>query len=138
MQNINSIEIGKRIKEARESAKLNRAELAALVQVAPSTITRYEDGSIKKIKVPVISSIANILGVNPMWIIGKNNKRTIADCSSKEAPLTADEELLVQQYRSINNDGKKIVSDYVDLIANSGKYSTNPDEKEAWKFLSIS
>lgn len=66
-----NIEIGQRIKLARERASLNKKELAHKIQVADSTIKRYEDGDIKKIKMPIIESIAGALHVNPMWIIGK-------------------------------------------------------------------
>ncbi len=66
-------EIGNRIRFARENANLNKKELAQKIKVADSTIKRYEDGEINKIKMPIIESIANVLNVNPMWIIGKSN-----------------------------------------------------------------
>lgn len=66
-----NIEIGNRIRIAREKKGLNKKELAQKIQVADSTIKRYEDGDIKKIKMPIIESIANTLHINPMWIIGK-------------------------------------------------------------------
>ncbi len=66
-------EIGDRIRFARENANLNKKELAQKIKVADSTIKRYEDGEINKIKMPIIESIANVLSVNPMWIIGKSN-----------------------------------------------------------------
>ena len=66
-------EIGKRIQVARTSAGLNKKELAQKIKVADSTIKRYEDGEIIKIKMPIIESIAYATAVNPMWIIGKSN-----------------------------------------------------------------
>lgn len=65
-------EVGKRITKAREEKHLNKKELAVKVGVADSTIKRYEDGAIKKIKMPVIESIAKALSVNPMWLIGRS------------------------------------------------------------------
>lgn len=65
-------EIGERIREAREEKGLSKAELAKIINVAPSTIKRYEDGTINKIKMPVIEAIANALNVNPMWLIGQS------------------------------------------------------------------
>ncbi|WP_446787578.1 helix-turn-helix domain-containing protein [Macellibacteroides fermentans] len=70
----NNKEIGKRIKEARESAKLTLDEIADRVGVASSTIQRYETGYIKKIKLPIINSISEALQVDPMWILGKSPK----------------------------------------------------------------
>lgn len=70
---MNNREIGNRITEARERKGVSKTELAEMIKVAPSTIKRYEDGTINKIKMPVIEAIANALNVNPMWIIGKSN-----------------------------------------------------------------
>lgn len=64
-------EIGNRIREAREKLGLTKSEVASRIKVADSTIKRYEDGEIEKIKIPVIEAIAKVLNVNPMWIIGK-------------------------------------------------------------------
>lgn len=67
----NNIEIGERIKVAREAANLTLNDVAQKVGVASSTIQRYETGKIKKIKLPVIHSISKVLQVDPMWILGK-------------------------------------------------------------------
>ena len=68
-------EIGRRIMYEREDRKLTKTELANIVKVATSTITRYEEGAINKIKIPVIESIAKALNVNPLWIIGKEESK---------------------------------------------------------------
>ena len=73
MTNITNKEIGKRIEIARINAGLNKKELAQKVKVADSTIKRYEDGEISKIKMPIIESIAYATAVNPMWIIGESD-----------------------------------------------------------------
>lgn len=72
---MSNLEIGKRIKEAREERGLTKTELASRIKVADSTIKRYEDGEIERIKVPVIESIAKALQVNPMWIIGRSDDK---------------------------------------------------------------
>lgn len=64
-------EIGNRIREAREKLGLTKSEVASKIKVADSTIKRYEDGEIEKIKIPVLEAIAKALNVNPMWLIGK-------------------------------------------------------------------
>ena len=72
-------EIGNRIRQAREENGLTKKEVAMKIKVADSTIKRYEDGEIDKIKIPVIESIANALNVNPMWILGKSDTPTLKD-----------------------------------------------------------
>lgn len=64
--------IGARIIEARKAKNITAKELADKIHVAASTISRYENGEINKIKMPVIDAIARALNVNPMWILGKS------------------------------------------------------------------
>lgn len=66
-------EIGRRITIARTNAGLNKKQLAQKIKVADSTIKRYEDGEITKIKMPIIESIAYATAINPMWIIGRTD-----------------------------------------------------------------
>lgn len=68
-----NIEIGVRIAERRSALGLTMDEVALRIGVAKSTIQRYEKGQIKKIKLPVIESIASALDVNPDWLIGNTD-----------------------------------------------------------------
>ena len=66
-------EIGLRISSAREMRGLTLDDIATEVGVARSTIQRYEKGTISKIKLPVLQSIASALNVNPNWLIGNTD-----------------------------------------------------------------
>lgn len=65
-------ETGKRIKERRKELKISAALLAESVGLSKATIHRYENGDIKNIKMPILESMAEILKVNPLWLIGKS------------------------------------------------------------------
>lgn len=67
---VDAVEVAKRIKEARKQSGLTLQEVADVVGVKNSTISRYENGQIKKAKLPVLQAIASALHVNPMWLIG--------------------------------------------------------------------
>lgn len=71
-------EIGKRIKQQRKALNISVVEVAKYTGLSKATIHRYESGEIKNIKLPVLETIANILNVNPAWLIGKskNMERT--------------------------------------------------------------
>lgn len=71
-----NIEIGKRIADRRSALGLTMDEVAKEIGVAKSTIQRYETGQIKKLKLPVIESIAAVLQVNPDWLIGNSEDPT--------------------------------------------------------------
>lgn len=69
----NPIEIGKRIKFAREAKGLTQEQLGKEVGMNKSTIQRYETGQVLKIKLPVIESLAKCLNVNPDWLVEKSD-----------------------------------------------------------------
>ena len=64
-------ETGRRIGIRRVSLGLTMEDVAKQIGVAKSTIQRYEAGEIVHLKMPVITSIAFVLRVNPEWLVGK-------------------------------------------------------------------
>lgn len=92
-----NIEIGNRIKYARDIRGITLDEIAKKVGVAKSTIQRYENGKIFSIKLPVIESIANALTVNPAWLIGKSNDMEIVQ---KPTPT------IMNYFNQLNDYGK--------------------------------
>lgn len=66
-------EIGKRIQERRKALKISVVDVASFTGLSKATIHRYENGDISNIKLPVIETIATILNVNPLWLIGKTD-----------------------------------------------------------------
>lgn len=67
-------EIGKRIQQRRKTLNISVADIASYTGLSKATIHRYENGDIKNIKLPVIETIASILNVNPLWLIGKSER----------------------------------------------------------------
>ncbi len=127
-----NIEIGRRIATARKKAGLNKKELAEKIQVHPSTIGHYEDGTISKIKVPMISSIALALHVNPMWILGKsefiNESDMVNDFSLMSSPLlSASEKSLIKNFRSLNAEGQKAAAKIVKSFTTDPDYAAKPE-----------
>ena len=70
---LNLVEMGSRIKYAREMRGFTMAELAEKVGVNKSTIKRYEDALIANPKLPALHAIANALGINPAWLFCKSD-----------------------------------------------------------------
>lgn len=73
MANIN---IGERIKSRRTELGISVAKLASVTGLSKATLHRYENGDIKRIKLPTIECIATYLNVNPLWLIGKSNVKS--------------------------------------------------------------
>lgn len=72
-------EIGKRIQERRKALKISVVDIAACTGLSKATIHRYENGDIQHIKLPVLDTIAAMLDVSTLWLIGKSDKKERMD-----------------------------------------------------------
>lgn len=72
-------EIGKRMQQRRKALNISVVDIAAYTGLSKATIHRYENGEIRDIKLPVIETIATILNVNPLWLIGKSDNMERTD-----------------------------------------------------------
>lgn len=107
---VNNNIIGQRIKERREQLNISALEIAEATGLSKATIHRYENGEIKKIKLPVIESIAQILKVNPAWLIGKSEDKL----SNRNLHIDINEQ-----------DVHKILTNLIDYIASKDTLTYN-------------
>lgn len=128
--------IGNKIYSTRKEQGITLDDIALKVGVAKSTIQRYETGKIINPKLPVIESIANALNVNPAWLIGKSDIKTVP-VPAQSLPQ------IVEYYEHLNDLGKheaiKRVKELtyipkytqkMDLIAAHNDHITDTDELE--------
>ena len=118
-------DIGNRINSARNQRGMTLDEIAKAVGVTKSTIQRYEKGTIPRIKLPVIESIARVLNVDPNWLIGNTDVPGSAKVScpaSGEWILTYNEQKLIRNYRDLNQEGKEKLLDYSEDLVSGGRY----------------
>lgn len=142
-------EIGKRIKEARKSKSMTLEDVAKEIGVARSTVQRYEAGKIDKIKLPVVSAIADAIGVNDAWIIGKSDKIVLTDADkfartakafneahpyfpypNEDMHLTSNEKVLINKYRTLNDEGQNKLMERVDELIELVKYSKSTEREK--------
>jgi len=65
---------GIRLKELRLSKNMTQTELAEKLGVTHPTIVRYEKGDVGAMKTSIISKLANIFDVSPIYILGMDLK----------------------------------------------------------------
>ena len=106
-------EIGKRITLRREELGASMEEIAQKVGVHKSTIQRYEAGSIQRIKLPVVESIASALSVSPEWLIGLNEEKTAAPKDDGLSPLEA---RLMELVRRLTDDQQQMLLAQIELL----------------------
>lgn len=93
------MEIGRRIKQRREELGMTQKELGEALWLNKSTIQRYENGIINKIKIPVLHAMAKQLNVDPQWLALKTDNM---GAFSESVEIFNDE-----TEKSINDDIKK-------------------------------
>ena len=68
----NHILIGERIEYAIKLRGKTNVEVANAIGKDKSTIGRYIKGEVEKINIIILQAIAEFLGVNPVWLMGKD------------------------------------------------------------------
>lgn len=67
--------ISARIKSCRQEQDMTQEQLGKMLGLNKSTIQRYENGKIEKIKLPIISAMAKALNVSPDYLCGTTNQK---------------------------------------------------------------
>lgn len=112
-----SLKLGQRIHSRREELGLTLKDVADSVGVASSTILRYENGTIKNPKLPVIESIAKSLNVNPSWLQGQTDHKydlrtdigELAPETSGDMVLSSLEKQIIFEFRKSDDISKAMV-----------------------------
>ena len=124
--NYNNIEIGKRIKMKREERGITQEELGKVLSLNKSTIQRYEAGKIEKIKLPVIQAMAQVLNVNPDWLVLKTDDPSIKNDSNIEIISTGNNIYNIPIFSSVSAGfGAYACSDIIDYMP---LYFQNPSD----------
>ena len=110
---------GAKIKELRILADMSQEELGRRVGVQRAAINKYEKGSVTNIPLSTIEKIANVFNVSPTYIVGWNDEG--GDPLAVEVKVLqgvkrfygADSVELLEDYISLNSQGKKRVHQYI-------------------------
>ena len=90
--------VGERIKQRRKQLGLTLDDIAQELGVARSTIQRYENGTIDRLKLPIIEAIARVIAVNPTWICGKTDDMEPEKTPAPESVRTGQKEQLMAAF----------------------------------------
>lgn len=122
--------IGEKIKSARKKADLTQKALAQKTGLATGTIQQYEYGDYKP-KIEQLRKIATALNVPveclidsiPIDFMTKNEIKAIEYFAKQiDTQLEQHENRLLQNYRQLNDDGQRKVSDYAKDLTKVPEY----------------
>lgn len=109
------MDIGERIKSRRNEMGLTLKEVADKIGVKDATVQRYESGNIKTLKQETIGKLAEVLHVNPSYLMGwdelPNNVTPLCDLPmipvvgdiAAGSPILADENIIDYIPTNISN-----------------------------------
>lgn len=67
----------KRLKECRLEHNYTLEDIGKKVGVAKSTILRWENGSVDKIRSSTIEYLSELYSVSPIWLMGLSNQKNL-------------------------------------------------------------
>lgn len=122
---LNNKLIGERLREARKERQLKQTDVSNAINVAASTIARYEQGKIKRLKLPVVESISYYLGVNPEWVLGKSDDKYNIIIPGVISPNKIDpDQFILYMYKHLDIEDKAEIRGEMKQMLKSDKYKS--------------
>ncbi len=119
------MEIGERIRRAREAASLSKSELARRIGVHPSACIQWEAPSGTTPTVEHLASIAALLDVRFEWLAtgrgAMDYEPGIREEPASYAGTSADEARLLAVYRRLSAKKKKSLLAFLSTLADEGE-----------------
>ena len=106
------MEIKDILKNRRLERNMSLKDVADMVGVTISTISRWESGDISNMRRDRIVSYANALAISPSIIMGWEEPPSKTEKSCFK--LTESELALIKKYRQLDADGKADINDLID------------------------
>ena len=104
-------------------------DVADMVGVTISTISRWESGDISNMRRDRIVSYANALAISPSIIMGWEEPPSRKQGNHYE--LTESELALIKKYRQLDADGKRNIDRQIDFeLFRMNKEADEPEEKD--------
>lgn len=106
------MEIGQKIKEARNIKGMTQEELGKIVGVQKSAIAKYESGRVVNIKRSTLQKIASALNIRPSELIFEESPKETANFHVR---IISDLELMdsLKDYYKLTSDNQRIVRDLI-------------------------
>lgn len=116
-----------RLKTLRKQKNFSQQELADKIQVTKQTVSQYERG-IRKPDYNTLLFLCDLFNVSADYLLGKAdvtirllNEKELAKLSDQN-DITESEQELIDNYRLLNNDGKKIIHMQMNMMLKEKSY----------------
>mgnify|MGYP000891906707 CR=1 FL=1 len=126
------LSFGDRLKEARLKRNLTQKQLADMLGVKNTTIANYET-EVSSPKEEILLKIFDVLHVSPNYLFQDSfDEEIIKEKEIKKIVNFSDREIkLIENYRLLNENGKRKIDEYMIDLINSSNYANTEDEFSA-------
>lgn len=132
------------IKARRIDLGLTMKEIADKVGVSEGTVSRWESGNISNMKRDKVAALAKILKIPYEVIMGWetdtdrfantvetfNETHPYLPLPNEDMHLTSNEKVLINKYRTLNDEGQNKLMERVDELIELGKYSKSTEREK--------
>lgn len=118
------MEIHEIIKARRIELGLSLREVSQALNVAPSTVLRYESSDIQNMGIDKIEALSKVLRCSPSYLMGWDTSSSPCSTNSN------DEKYILSLFRSLNSDGKQKLIERAEELRDLG-YLKGDAEKMA-------
>lgn len=116
-------EIGDLIRSRRKELGLTLEEVGNAVGVSKSTVKKWEDGYISNMRRDKIQSLAKILQINPVRLLGVK----VTHMLQPDDPRFMN---LLTLYHSLNDMGKEKAIERLEELSEIGRYKKNEGDSD--------
>lgn len=107
------------LKKAREKRGITQIRLSIEIEIAQETISGYEIGRISP-SVPILNKIADFLNVSTDYLLGRIDE-DIPIMKIKQNDISEIESKLLYDYRTLNEENKKDLLWYINVLKQKEK-----------------
>lgn len=114
------MDIGEKIRSARQAKGMTQEELGNILGVQKSAIAKYESGRVVNIKRSTLKKISDVLGIRPSELIFEGElQNNPVEMAQRHVEMIRDEDLneMYDDFRRLDATKKKIVKDLVHSLA---------------------
>lgn len=112
-------DFGKTLRQLRRQYSETQTALGKVLEISQSTVAMYENGK-REPDFEMLEKIADHFNVDMNYLTGWTEKEVVQELRKNE--LDHSEEILLGNFRSLNDEGQEKLLDYSNDLIDTGRY----------------
>ncbi len=116
------MQVYERIKFLRKKYDLSAEDVAKAIGVSRATVYRYETKEVENMPITILEPLSKVLHCSPAYLMGWENESS-PDLLEHTYHLCIKEELLLSDFRTLNEQGQDYILQTMDMVKDKYKKS---------------